>query len=173
MACSGRGDSIPFMVFPATLLAWVRAAPLKPSVSLLFPLVMRTRMSERSNKVTLVLEPDFGDRLASLATMSHVWVIDTPANQTAASQYWAQNPNSEIETGITTFKSSENESPWESCLNMLETIDLHHGEYSSNPPYSVLEVIGAPLTEELKSAIEGLGFRSFEPMIEGFRASRE
>jgi TonB family protein len=32
MACSGRGDSIPFMVSPATYLAWFRAAPLKPSV---------------------------------------------------------------------------------------------------------------------------------------------
>ena len=32
MACSGRGDSILFMVFPATWLAWIRAAPLKPSV---------------------------------------------------------------------------------------------------------------------------------------------
>jgi hypothetical protein len=32
MACSGRGDSILFIVFPATKLAWVRAAPLKPSV---------------------------------------------------------------------------------------------------------------------------------------------
>src|ERR1700741_2373302 len=45
-------------------------------VSLLFPLVMQTRMSERINKVTLVLEPDFGERLASLAAISHVWVID-------------------------------------------------------------------------------------------------
>jgi len=130
-------------------------------------------MSERINKVTLVLEPDFGDRLASLAAISHVWIIDTPANHTVASEYWAQNPKSEVETGIITFKSPENESRWESCLKMLDTIDLHHGEYSSNPPYSVFEVIGAPLTQALKSAIEGLGFRNFEPMIEGFRASRD
>src|SRR6185312_2885327 len=98
---------------------------------------MRTRMSERMNKVTLVLVPDFGDRLASFAAISHVWVIDTPANHTAASEYWAQNPKSGVERGITTFKYSEGESRWESCLNMLATIDLHHDEYSSNPPYSV------------------------------------
>jgi hypothetical protein len=129
-------------------------------------------MSERINKVTLVLEPDYGDRLASLAAVSHVWVMDTSANRTAALEYWAQNPKPKVETGITTFKSMEDESRWESCLKMLDTIDLHHGRYSSNPPYSVFDVIGCPLTKAVKSAVEDLGFIRFEKMIEGFRASR-
>ena len=128
-------------------------------------------MSERINKVTLVLEPNYGDGLASLAAISHVWVIDTPANRTAASEYWAQNPKAEVETGITTFKSMD-ESRWESCLKMLDTIDLHHGKYSSNPPYSVFDIIGCPLTKAVKSALEDLGFTRFEEMVEGFRASR-
>jgi hypothetical protein len=63
-------------------------------------------MSERSNKVALVLEPDFGDRLASLAGTSHVWVIDTPTNRTTALEFWSQDPKSEVERGITTFKFS-------------------------------------------------------------------
>lgn len=124
------------------------------------------------NEVTLVLDPDYNDKLSSLAAVSHVWVIDTPANRAAASAYWAQNPKHKVETGITTFKSSENESRLESCLKMLDTIDLHHEEYASNPPYSILEVIGLPLTDEVKSAVEDLGFGTFETTVEGFRAKR-
>jgi len=52
MACSGRGDSIPFMVFPATLLAWIRAAPLKPSVRL--P-VLGCLMSMNSKRAAAVI----------------------------------------------------------------------------------------------------------------------
>jgi hypothetical protein len=129
-------------------------------------------MSEQMNKVILVLDPDYGDNLASLAALGHVWVIDTPANLAAASEYWAQNQKHEVKTGITTFKSSENESRLESCLNILETIDLHHGKYSSHLPYSVLEIIGLRLTDEVKSAIKALGFGTFESTVEGFRAMR-
>ncbi len=144
-----------------------------PGVSLLFlPRVVEESMSEQMNKVTLVLDPNYGDKLASLAAVGHVWIIDTLVNRAAASEYWARNPKHQVETGITTFKSSENESGLESCLNILETIDLHHGKYSSNPPYSVLEIVGLLLTDDVKSAIEVLGFRAFETTVEGFRATR-
>jgi hypothetical protein len=129
-------------------------------------------MSDRESKVTLVLDPDYGDKLPSLAAVGHVWIIDTPANRAAASAYWAQHPNHQIESGITTFKSSGNESRLENCLNILETIDLHHKQYSSSPPYSVLEIIGLSLTNEVKSSIEDLGFGTFETTVEGFRATR-
>ena len=126
----------------------------------------------QTNKVTLVVNSDYGEKLASLAISSHVWVVDTPGNRSAASKYWAQNPKHKVETGITTFRSSANESLLESCLKMLDTIDLHHGETSSNPPYSVFEVIGCPLSNVLRSAIEAFGFKNFEATVEGFQARR-
>jgi hypothetical protein len=129
-------------------------------------------MPELMNKVALVLEPDYGSKLASLAAISHVWVVDTPANRVAASEYRALNPKHKLETGITTFKAPENASQLETCLGILATVDLHHGEYSSTPPYSELEVIGVPLTDEVKSAIRDLGFGRFEATAEGFRATR-
>ena len=52
MACSGRGDSILSMVFPATYLAWFRAAPLKPSV--MFFLLAKL-MKNRASRVLLVI----------------------------------------------------------------------------------------------------------------------
>ena len=50
MACSGRGESILFMVFPATGLAGVRAAPLKPSVGSLL-----SQLMDRRSLITIVL----------------------------------------------------------------------------------------------------------------------
>jgi len=49
MACSGRGDSILCMGFPATWLAWARAAPLKPSVLRL--IVSMTILSHQREEV--------------------------------------------------------------------------------------------------------------------------
>lgn len=129
-------------------------------------------MAELMNKVALVFEPEYGRKLAPLAAVSHVWVVDTPANRAAASEYWAQNPGHKVEAGITTFKYSEGASRLGAYLGILATVDLHHGTYSSNPPYSELEVIGVPLTDEAKSATRDLGFMRFEPTAEGFRATR-
>ncbi len=129
-------------------------------------------MAELMNKVALVLEPEYSKKLAPLAAASHVWVVDTPANREAASEYRAQKPNHKAESGITTFKFSEDESRLETFLGILATVDLHHGAYSANPPYSELEVIGVPLTSEAKSAVRGLGFGRFETTAEGFRATR-
>jgi hypothetical protein len=129
-------------------------------------------ISEPMKKVAIVLDPDYGNKLASLAAGAHVWIVDTPANRAAASEYWAQNARHKVESGVTTFKFSENASRLETCLDILATVDLHHGEYSSNPPYSELEVIGLPLTDKAKSAIKDLGFGRFETTAEGFRATR-
>ncbi|HET6977665.1 MAG TPA: hypothetical protein VFI24_15145 [Pyrinomonadaceae bacterium] len=125
-------------------------------------------MSERINKVALVLDPDYGAKLTSLAEAAHVWVIDTPANRAVTSK----NRTYDCGSGITTFKSADNASRLKSCLNILPMIDLHHGRHSCNPPYSVLDVIGVPLNANAKRAIKDLGFERFETTVEGFRATR-
>jgi hypothetical protein len=129
-------------------------------------------MSDKVNKVALVLDPNFGEKLELLAYQSHVWIIDTPHNQAIAIKYWHTHPHDKTETGITTFKFSTDKTLEELCLGMLDTIDLHHGEYSSNPPYSNLEIVGLPKSEALQSALEELGFKVFEPTAAGFRALR-
>ncbi len=86
-----------------------------------------------------------------------MWVIDTPVNREAASRYWAQSAEPEAGKGITTFKYSESESRIEHCLSILSTIDEHHGQYTSHP-YSLLEVVGLPLTDEVRSALKKSGF---------------
>jgi hypothetical protein len=129
-------------------------------------------MSESTNKVTVVFDPNFGQELELLAGDGHVWVVDTPSNRAVAESYWEQNPGHGVENGITTFKLYANETAAERCLALLPIVELHHGPNSSERPYSVLEVIGVPLSEVLKSAVEELGFRIPEERAEGFRATR-
>jgi hypothetical protein len=122
-------------------------------------------MPERWNKVSLVVDNNYGERLHSLATDA-VWLIDSPANRKAAHVSWQLKGAA---SSVTTFKSLSS-SPKVACLGILNVVDLHHGEYSGG--YSVLEVVGTSLDEELRSAIKEFGFSKFEPTSEGFSASR-
>lgn len=72
--------------------------------------------------------------------------------------------------GITIFNSPEDASAERSLLGQLDTIDLHHGAYSADPPYSELEVIGVVLTEAIQTALEQTGFKEIHPTDSGFRA---
>ena len=55
----------------------------------------------------------------------------------------------------------------------LGTIDLHHGSYSSDPPYSRLEVIGVPVSEKIKLAMAEYGFAEFRANSSSFEAIRQ
>lgn len=122
-------------------------------------------MAEHFNKVSLVVDRDYGSRLESLVA-DLVLIIDSPANRMAAQAH----RQSGGEVVVTTFKSLAGDSAGTACLTILDMVELHHGEYSGG--YSVLEVVGASLDEALRSAIRKLGFFKFELSEEGFRASR-
>jgi hypothetical protein len=119
-------------------------------------------MTDKFNKVALILDPNFGQRLTALASRSHVWIVDTPANRLIAEEYWQDNPEHKLETGITTFEVYDDETVAETCLRILDTIDLHHGGHSSDSPYSTLEIISLPATQDIKCALEELGFEVIE-----------
>jgi hypothetical protein len=129
-------------------------------------------MAERINKVILVLDRNYGAELSRVPTDSHVWLIESPENRDAAASYRALHPESDVEIGVTTFTAADEDTGSEACLKILKTIDLHHGAHSSDPPYSVLEIVGAPLSRSVKDAIEALGFSRFESTANGFRALR-
>jgi hypothetical protein len=106
----------------------------------------------------VVVDPAFGERLAPLPAGEPVWVIDTPINAPVAQRLWRERKNENHLTGITTFKPSADASPDQEVIRMLDTIEEHHGEYSADPPYSILEIIGCPDSERLRSALGEFGF---------------
>jgi hypothetical protein len=123
-------------------------------------------------RVFVVLDPAYGQRLDELAKNGPVWIVDTPANRSVAQQIWTAAPNRSHLEGVTTFKFPENSSSEDILINELDTIDLHHGIHSANPPYTVIEVIGAGVSDKVKEALSEFGFDHFEATSHGLRATR-
>ncbi|HWW83709.1 MAG TPA: hypothetical protein VNZ26_08920 [Vicinamibacterales bacterium] len=128
-------------------------------------------MGDHSYTVGIVVDAAFGDRLLDLALRMPVWIVDTPANRASAETYWRTNPGRSHTEGVTTFKCELSCAPEEWCAGVLSDIDLHHGQYSHVPPYSVVEVFGSSLTEKLRTAFNGYGFAVFSEHPDGFRAT--
>jgi hypothetical protein len=100
-----------------------------------------------------------------------VWIIDSEENTTAAREAWKQRPNrNDHLTGITTFKSVAGYDPEKELITQLGPIDLHHGDYSANPPYSILEVVGCTASPKVRDALARFGFQVEESSASGFRA---
>ncbi len=80
----------------------------KPWLSL-FSLDLNTRVTSTAPyRVRVVVDPTFGDRLASLPAHEPVWVIDSPATTPVAHRLWRERPAENHLTGITTFKPGGN-----------------------------------------------------------------
>jgi hypothetical protein len=126
-------------------------------------------MADTPYRVTIIVDPEFGDRLRMVATP--VWIADTPVNRAAAKSVWSETPNASHTNGVTTFKIDPNSTPDEWCAGILDVVDIHHDEYSHTPPYSVIEVIGTRLTTGLRKAFAQYGLKEFVKGADGFQAS--
>lgn len=109
-------------------------------------------------KVRVVVDRTFGERLASLPAGEPVWVIDSPINTPVAHRLWRERNDENHLTGITTFKPGASLSSEDGAAALLGTIEDHHGEYSADPPYSILEIIGCADSQRLRSALAEFRF---------------
>jgi hypothetical protein len=124
------------------------------------------------HRVYVVVDRAFGEKLTLLARGTPVWIVDTSANGKVAKRLWAGTQEHDHLRGVTTFPDVPSSSAEELFLMELDTIDLHHGAHSSDPPYSSLEVIGTPLTERVKVTLGDYGFTECAETDRGFMASR-
>ena len=103
-------------------------------------------MTETKANVAIVVDPDFGDRLVSLAKEMPVWIADTPNNRPVVESLWSRH-----DSNVTTFQVVGTDAA-EWCRNIIGQIHLHHGEYSQSPPYNSVEVFGVGVTPNLRRA---------------------
>jgi hypothetical protein len=107
--------------------------------------------------VAVVLAEDYSSQLEKLAFHTPVWMIDTPENRSAAEIAW----HAAIEwphISVTLFRKTD----WSSLLRQIALHERH----------DALDVIGAPLTDEARDALETAGFVRVEETAGGFRARR-
>ena len=128
-------------------------------------------MKDSVYEVGIVVDTRFGDRIGELVRDMPIWVVDTPINRAAAEQLWRADPSRTHLQGVTTFKVDLSETPDDWCNDILQAVDLHHGDHSHDPPYSSVVVIGTNLSARLRGLFEGYGFGEFTVEDRGFRAS--
>lgn len=129
-------------------------------------------MSQSPHSVSIVLDRNYGAALEELAKVGPVWIVDSTVNNEIIQKIWAESPNQEHPAGVTSFKASNGRAPEQMLFDWMDTIDLHHGSYSANPPYTILRVIGSKLTPEIRQFLGEFGFDSFTSADSGFHATR-
>ncbi len=122
--------------------------------------------------VWVIVDRGFGERLDGLPLRVPAWVVQSSENSAAAARLRGERVSSSHLDGITTFADSPDLTPEELLVDNLATIDLHHGEYSSKPPYARIHVHGAQLTPTVEQAFREFYFDKFQPTPNGFVAER-
>ena len=123
-------------------------------------------MTESNVSVAIVVDPDFGERLFSLADEMPVWVADTQTNRTVAESFWSRGGSN-----VTTFRvTGDDAAEW--CRAILPQVDLHHDEYSQARAFDSIEVFGAGPNTKLRDALSEYGFTISSERPDGFRAVR-
>lgn len=131
-------------------------------------------MDDKPYCVHVVIDPDYGEQIRDLPFDEPAWIIGSTVNQPVIHELLTERQGQSHLDGITSFCGGPDSMPPEDCLlALVDTIDLHHGEYSHDPPYSVLHVIGVKWSEHIRSELEAFGFILLDLTLDGFVAKRD
>ena len=109
--------------------------------------------------VAIVFEQDYAASLEKLAFRTPVWLVDTPANRTAAEDAWREAvewPH----ISVTLFRAQDD---WKTLLEQVELRERN---------LEAVEVIGSTLDPATHTTLVEAGFTRFDESASGFRAKR-
>ncbi len=129
-------------------------------------------MTSKISEVYLILDPNFGGKIASLPTGVPAWIIMSDENEPFIRRWWAANPDTPFEHGITGFLERPLATADTTFASELESIEMHHGPYSEAPSFTSLKVLGMRLTEQARQELLFLGFREISETEDDFIATR-
>lgn len=130
-------------------------------------------MNEKPYAVHVIVDPQFGCRLREIPAGEPVWIADTNINRPAHEAVGRERTATSHLVGLSSFKVDLNDSPEDWLISKMETIDLHHGEMSHDPPWSVINVIGTRWTERIQKELARFGFEEHKDTADGFVAWKE
>ena len=128
--------------------------------------------TDPAQRLLVILDAEFGDRLRQAWHGQSVWIVMSPINEPVIRSLWATHSKQDHLTGITGLQFDNNVATEDRFVAELGTIDLHHGPYSTKSPYTILDVIGARLRGDIREALSEFGFTDFAENAEGFSAER-
>jgi hypothetical protein len=121
--------------------------------------------------VAIVVDPNYAERIIELARECHVWLVRSTSNDAVVAALRQDGEAHSLDEGVTTFNPGE--TPQASFLSILSAVEEHHGEYSHDPPLSVIEAIGLEPSAAVREELDSYGFRDVEPSSNGFVARRD
>ena len=120
--------------------------------------------------VAIVLDPDYGARLFALAERHPVWIVDSSANRPAIEAVWTQRRQERAERELNVFRAIEGLTAEDHVVALLRSVDAAHGPAAQDPPFGLLLVEGATLSDALNAALLARGASRTERTATGFRA---
>lgn len=125
-------------------------------------------------RVAIVVDREFGSRVAELAKRVHVWLCDSPLNRPAAEALWHAPGGDayDLETGVTLFDCPPDQPVEDALVHIVGTVDQHHGQHAHDPPWSVIEVIGCPATPRVRRAFAEFYAQITPTSLDRFEARR-
>ncbi len=130
-------------------------------------------MSNAPYRVHVVVDAHYAERIRALPLSEPAWVVDSPDNHPVIQALWQERRPLNESAGITSFKYDPHAAPDGWLISILSVVDLHHGEYSHDPPYSILNVIGVSWSEAIQDELDRFGFLEHAATTEGFIAKRD
>lgn len=116
-------------------------------------------MPHANETVAIILDRNYGGRLAKLAESQPVWAWDSPDNRAAAQGLWDAKLSSGV---VTIFTAAKAHSAEDAFVHILETVDQHH------PKWLRFLVIGVEPSKAIKFALAEYGAGSVEETATGF-----
>jgi hypothetical protein len=109
------------------------------------------------HEVAIVVDPEFAERLRPLAARMHVWVMETPGNRGAIERVAAESAVYSFERGVTSFGSKPGETSASRFCSVLADVDVHHGWYSHDPPWTIVHCFGVDLSDSIQATLAAYG----------------
>ena len=128
--------------------------------------------------LVVIVNPNYGDRIETAVHIAPVWAVATLVNKTACKRIWTEHePVDHRRRGaVTYYDVTDAEDRLGNLLNVLPTLEEHHGEirddHFSFPNGFVLGVLGLTPAETVTSALKEFGFSSFIEIADGFTACK-
>lgn len=126
---------------------------------------------ERSGPtVVLVVDTTFGERLWQIAAWHDTWVVPSDVNRAVVEQIWRERAEATSGPSVTVWSGPTPAVTERDWLDILDTIEVHHGSFWCEPPLDILSVYGGSVTSGAATALQAYEYDIAQPTKAGFVA---
>jgi hypothetical protein len=129
-------------------------------------------MNTIEHRVTVIVDLEFVIRLRDLLAEEAIWIVNSSTNAPVIQTIWKEHSTT-TRAELTSFKFDPKGTPEDWLVSELATIELHHGEYSHDPAWSILNAVGVSWSDRIARELAELGFSEHVNTALGFEARRK